>query len=231
MIRIQWEVDETQRDPDVGGDTLAVTFSELLIDATISETTDISAEATEHPVEEGIDITDHIKPNLLSMQLECIVTNTPAYARLIEGAEWATNELILPNQRSGVGARVLTFPTPIDRPVEVVDKLQELIMKGIRVDILDLRLGDVEGWLLIAMSPEVNRTDSVRFLLTARQIRTAITEEVEAPSPRVERARRNQDRGRQNGSGENDTERNRVDASTLRNLADRALPMLLPGGS
>lgn len=233
MIRIQWKVDETQRDATDGGDTLETTFGELTLDATISETTDITAEATEHPVEEGVNVTDHVRPGLLRIQLDCIVTNTPIRP-MVEGASIETRALSLPSGSKSVSARVLTFAQPFDRPVEVVDQLRELIHGGTRVDILDLRLGDLEGWLLIGMSPEVNALDSVRFTLTAQELRTAVTEEVESPSPRVERARRSADNGRQNGADENATQQNGVDASLLRRASDVREGLgniLLPGQS
>jgi hypothetical protein len=49
----------------------------LEFDAVISEEHASSAEATEHPVEEGIAITDHVKPNPARLSLQAVVTNTP----------------------------------------------------------------------------------------------------------------------------------------------------------
>jgi hypothetical protein len=256
MIRIQWDASETSRDPDTGGDTLEVTVGELEIDATITEISDITAEATEHPVEEGANVTDHVRPGLLRIQLECVVSNTPTRPR-VEGSSIRSVDLDIPgrtifaggairNQRSRtegraastIPARVLTFATEFDRPVEVVDQLRDLMHAGTPVDILDLRLGDLEGWLLVGMSPEVAATDSVRFTLTAQELRTAVTEEVAAPSPRVERGRRQRQRGRQRGSGDGDgqTRRRSAARSIYDQLAEAGplqgvLPQLQTGGS
>lgn len=248
MIRIQWETTETPRDPEDGGDVLEVTVGELEIDATISELTDITAEATEHPVEEGVNITDHVRPALLRVQLECIISNTPTRPR-VEGAAIQEVDLEIPGrtifaggavvsrrsrtegrEASTVRARVLTFGEDFDRPAEVVSQLRELMHSGTPVDILDLRLGDLERWLLVGMSPEVSTTDSVRFTLAAQELRTAVTEEVEAPSPRVERGRRGRDRGRQRGGGDGDGQERRRSAarSIYDSLSDGALEGILP---
>lgn len=237
MIRIQWETTESTRDDDTGGDTVDLTLGELEIDATITEITDISAEVTEHPVEEGVNVTDHVRPGLLRVQLECIVSNTPTRPR-VEGSATTTVELEIPGrtifaggavgttrsrtegrQPSTIPARVLTFSQEFDRPVEVRDQLQALMHGGTPVDILGLRLGDLERWLLVGMSPEVAATDSIRFTLTAQELRTAVTEEVEAPSPRVERGRRGRQRGRQRGSGDGDGQTRR--RSSARSIYDQ----------
>jgi hypothetical protein len=49
----------------------------LTIDAVLSETHTISAEVTDHPVEQGFNVTDHIRRLPDSITLECIVTDAP----------------------------------------------------------------------------------------------------------------------------------------------------------
>jgi hypothetical protein len=249
MIRIQWEADASSRDDASGGDTVETTVGELELDATISEVTDITAEATEHPVEEGSNITDHVRPGLLRIQLECIVSNTPTRPR-VPGASVGNVDLELPDRtifaggairttrsrtegRTGgtVRARVLQFAQDFDRPVEVADQLRELMHSGTPVDLLDLRLGDLEGWILVGMSPEVATTDSISFTLTAQELRTAVTQEVAAPSPRVERGRNQRQRGRQRGSGDGDgqTRRRSAARALYDRLSDGPLSGVLPG--
>lgn len=46
-------------------------------DATLSEQHTSSAQVTEHPVETGANITDHVRPMLDKVQLEGFITNTP----------------------------------------------------------------------------------------------------------------------------------------------------------
>lgn len=54
-----------------------VMIGDVWVDVTIREGHGISAEVTEHPVELGSDVTDHIRPTPRSVQIEGVVSNTP----------------------------------------------------------------------------------------------------------------------------------------------------------
>ena len=47
------------------------------MDLAVSETHGFDSEATEHPVERGADITDHVRAKPITLELECIVSDTP----------------------------------------------------------------------------------------------------------------------------------------------------------
>jgi hypothetical protein len=47
------------------------------LDASLSETHSMSAEVTNHPVEEGSEISDHIRKQPDSIQISGVVSNTP----------------------------------------------------------------------------------------------------------------------------------------------------------
>lgn len=49
----------------------------LVIDAVIRETFSFPAKITEHPVDEGSDVSDNIRAEAQKWQLECAVSNTP----------------------------------------------------------------------------------------------------------------------------------------------------------
>lgn len=49
----------------------------LEIDATVREAHGFAQEATEHPVEDGVDISDHIRTKPDALTLECVHSNTP----------------------------------------------------------------------------------------------------------------------------------------------------------
>lgn len=49
----------------------------LTLDASISETHSADADATDHPVEQGSNITDHIRPKPRTLSIEGIISNTP----------------------------------------------------------------------------------------------------------------------------------------------------------
>jgi hypothetical protein len=53
------------------------TLNALDFDATLRETHTGTAQTTEHPVEQGVDITDHIRPDRARLSCDVFVTNTP----------------------------------------------------------------------------------------------------------------------------------------------------------
>ena len=54
-----------------------VEIASIWIDVSIREQHDLQAEATRHPVEEGADVTDHVRENPDTVQIEGVVTNQP----------------------------------------------------------------------------------------------------------------------------------------------------------
>lgn len=46
-------------------------------DATTAENVVLTAQVSEHPVEEGINISDHVRQNPTRLSMECVITNTP----------------------------------------------------------------------------------------------------------------------------------------------------------
>jgi len=49
----------------------------ITVDATMNETHSMEAEVTEHPVEQGANISDHIRPKLKRYTIDGIISNTP----------------------------------------------------------------------------------------------------------------------------------------------------------
>lgn len=218
MILISWLATESTREM-AGGDAIDFDYQSILLDGTVSEGYDTEATATEHPVEDDADITDHVRPSLRRLTLEVVVTPHAgaSLAHIVEpGTEAATS-----------------------RPRTVRETLSDLIANGTEVSI-ESGVLSWESMLLLSMSE--TRTsdggDGFRASLSAREIRRVSTQEVEAPSPRVERGRRRTDRGRQAGAkaeGEAPTsaERRSVAMSGLRAAAPAlgGLVSRLGGGS
>lgn len=63
-----------------------VVYDLLSIDATMQETHSASAEVTEHPVEVGADITDHIRPKPVELHIDGVITNSPLGSDLLRSA-------------------------------------------------------------------------------------------------------------------------------------------------
>ena len=53
------------------------TIGELVVDAVIKESHHFSAYISEHPVENGSTMSDHVDNLPLRLELECLVSNTP----------------------------------------------------------------------------------------------------------------------------------------------------------
>src|SRR5689334_13044349 len=62
-------------------------------DVVTTETVELTATATEKAVEQGADISDHVRPGLTRITLECVTSNTPIsdvnnlYGETFEGVE------------------------------------------------------------------------------------------------------------------------------------------------
>jgi len=87
---------------------------------------------------------------------------------------------------------------PASRPAVVRRILERLRDMGIEVDV-ETGVVAWESMLLLSISESrsADKGDGFRAMLSFREFRRVATEEVEAPSPRVERGRRSRDRGRQ----------------------------------
>jgi hypothetical protein len=57
------------------------TLSALELDAVLSEQHDFESEVTEHPVESGANVSDHIRNKPATLKLECVVSNTPIFQK------------------------------------------------------------------------------------------------------------------------------------------------------
>ena len=76
MITIQWSDFATRRNPE-GGDDVELEFQTLYIDGAATEQYDITAELSSHPVEDGVDVSDHVHLNPDRLTLECVVSDHP----------------------------------------------------------------------------------------------------------------------------------------------------------
>lgn len=234
-VTIEWTLEESRQAPE-GGDITSSTYGILDIDAVIIESYDIGADVTEHPVEEGSDITDNARPKLNAISLECAVTNQPITSPREHLGSTEAVELELPSvtritrgamgmagRRSSTeeaaqsqGARVLQFEDEFDRCRECYEQLEELRTNGTPIDVIGARFGDLEGYQIVGLSVPVDNDNGIIFTLVIKERRTARTQEVDAPSPMVERGRRGTNRGNQAGrENENETR-----TSTARALVD-----------
>lgn len=188
----------------------------LVFDAVIEALHEATAQATDHRVARGVDITDHIThaPERLSAQV--FVTNTPILA--IGSAQGSVSSLALdvggvldfrryakaPKQPAQLettprkaAVSVLQFTDPPDRVREVLDLLHTLKEEGTIFTIVTSHR-EYPAMLLLGISDAktAKTGDAAQIDLTFRQVRFADSATV-AAEPLETRAEREQARGGQ----------------------------------
>ena len=192
---LYWSERDSRALPE-GGDSETLVVGELELDLVEQDTYDVAATVTAHAVEQGVAVSDHVIPQQDRATVTVLVSGRQSTTRLIEGARHGTFERS--NEDEGTGVIV---PEGSDRRGDVHDTLRRLCRGGVEVDVDGLRR-PIEGWLLESVSSPrtVETTGLLVCDLTLVEVRYAEVEEVEAPSPRVERGRQRRDRGRQAGT-------------------------------
>lgn len=119
--------------------------TDLHFDAVLTETTTHTARVTTHPVEDGPDITDHIKDELDSIDLEVFVTNQPIkdVNNLYSGA-YETEPIEVVRKEPAIQG--VTLDVPKYRPVPVTPgALMQTIGNAITDALADATVAQVRG--------------------------------------------------------------------------------------
>jgi hypothetical protein len=190
-VTIRWSSETNLRLPDGGDQAVAINES-LVLDILTSENYEVTTQVTALVVEEGVPITDHVRPMQDRETLEVMVSESPTLITLVDGT--TVEDIELPG---GGVASVITVPEDTTRTADAFETLRTLSRDGVRVDVEGLRR-PVEGWLIETISaPRESETAGVLVCsMTLVELRVAEFEEVDAPSPRVERRRNRRDNGR-----------------------------------
>lgn len=124
-----------------GGSTLIMwqgageqTYS-IRIDATVSETHAYVNQVTDHPVERGANITDHVRPEPRRLSLVGFISNAPQFlpADHVNGAQEQVSSLtvnvpgitrVLPIPSAGIGASIARGRAPQGAPFAVMTRVQ-----------------------------------------------------------------------------------------------------------
>jgi hypothetical protein len=223
-VTIYWDRESTITDPE-GGDTIVTESGDLTFDVLVSETYSMLATVTSHAVEEGAPITDHINVQQDRESMELIISDSPMDVAMVDGA--AVTDLDLGN---GQVASVLQVPDNTSRSADAFLTLRSLLSRGFLVDVEGARR-PMEGWVIESVSTPRRVEDTGALVCTVSfvEIRTATFEEIDAPAPRVERARNRRDQGRNNAQeGADGTAANSPGSrsSVLNNLAEGARGLL-----
>ena len=216
MIRITWATTERMQDPD-GGDREEMTFGSLDLDIVEADSYDVAALVTAHAVEAGVAVSDHIIPQQDHAQVTAIVSGRETSARF-NAARAGTTTLEDGTEVAGM------IPTgEEDRRTSAMQTLRDLCRRGVEVDVEGLRL-PIEGWHIASVSSprSLETAGTLVADIALVEARYVELEEVDAPSPRVERGRRPANAGRSNSGAETpstEDDRTRV-RSAARSLLD-----------
>lgn len=167
----------------------------LELDATTLLGFEATAEVTEHPVERGPNVVDHIRPMNGTLAVEGVITDHPIAlpATQMNGATLAPGAVDL----SGGGrATVQRFSAPVDRVRACDAVLQSLVDGGVLVTVT-AGLRTVESLAIARHRAERNGEtgESVKVTLEFKRVRLATT--ARAPVPAVRRAQVRLERGAQ----------------------------------
>jgi hypothetical protein len=168
----------------------------LDFDASVRESFESTAEVTEHAVESGVAISDHVKQNADVLTIEAVVTNAPIVtpAHAADGATGSVQAVQLTVGNKRITVNVLQFSNVFDRRREVDRILRELKNTGQLLTVYT-GLRTLENVIVERYGVErsAENGDALHLTLAVKQLRIASTQRVAAPR----RVRRRQQRGPQ----------------------------------
>lgn len=143
------------------------TLEAIQFDASVSETHTNSAEITQHPVEEGADISDHIRRLPEELSVNVIITNHPP--------------IILASLRA---LPISGFGDPASRAEDAHTFLRTIMQNNQTVG-FSTTLRDYTGMAITSMAVERDKdTGNIANInMTMREVIIATTETVEPPAP------------------------------------------------
>lgn len=186
-------------------------LKQITFDATPSETHLISATVTEHPVEKGVALTDHVRPNPFKITLEVVISNTPidlpssADDSFTDGAKRQAQQVSLslsPSSQMTQGANngaaakfqdtspsanatAFQFSVQFDRVRKIYEALQNLVGNSTPITIqTSLCLYDNMEIVNISVPRSVEMgANALRFTMDCQEIRTVESQTVPTPAP------------------------------------------------
>lgn len=192
------------------------TWGGIWLDATVDEVHSSEVEVSEHPVEEGVDITDHVRPKADTIRIEGVITNQPielpqSHADGIsvvnvpfefdKGAPQVV-QAVAGGGLLGQGVGAITgalglnqgggtaggFSAEFDRVADAYEELLAIKNEG-RLFTIETTLRTYDDMVMLTL--EVNRNsqrgNGLYFTATAKQLIVVSTETVEIPEPKVQR--------------------------------------------
>jgi hypothetical protein len=176
----------------------------VYFDLTLSEVYEETSEITSHPVETGVNVVDHVRPNPLTVSLQGYVTNTPLERDIFQdrGLEGTVSVSIPtytppPEPTPGSAFRalgqdlspspppqptILTFDQPFDRILEVQQQLTRLRLAATLLRLISSTL-EYTDLVISRVGLPRDEPGGASFEIDLVQIRVIQTATVEAPKP------------------------------------------------
>lgn len=214
-------------------------------DVVETETHTQAAEVTEHPVEDGTNIADHVKHNAEEIKLEVFVSGSPIHPESLTSNDERSSGTISPAELpypAGIAAppvgllgllgltdtrqrpayvAALNFPGGALSPSVVWSELYALWKKSLIVDVVTPLKVYTDMVLVNIDTPRsAAEGDGMRASISFKNIRRVQSKLVRAPAASIPRAAKTADKGKQDTS--TDTSNGKQQQSVLKNLADRA---------
>lgn len=191
----------------------------VLFDTTLRTVVTGAASVTEHAVERGANVADHVRPSVRKITAEVVVSNSPAEqpATHMFGVVGRVQSLDLdagkaPEMTKGAAgqraaeysqrdvratAQVLQFDGEFSRTQRVWEELDRLRSSATIVTASTPELGDFDDCVISELSApvETKTGDAIVFSLTLTQIRFAETQIVAVPEPEEPRGHSTVDTG------------------------------------
>jgi hypothetical protein len=175
-------------------------------DASISESHNDEAEVTEHPIEEGSNISDHFRKLPVYLTLEGMITNTP----IVFLASLTPNSPIVGD-----------FKPTWDRVETAYAKLREFQTAGVLVDVItSLRTYANMALISVGVVREASTGNALHVSMTLREVKIANSLSIDQPIP-VEKA---------NKKKKNEGQKNTQAAGSSQEATSTSLLMSLLGG-
>lgn len=130
------------------------------------------ATPTDSPVEDGADITDHVRPELREVTFKAHVSNHGATETTnVNGATSSAGSADLP---SGGKATVIKWSGAFDRPKSVYDELEALRSARLTCAIIT-QLVTYDVMVITSISAPIRGVDAIEFEIQARELRIVQT--------------------------------------------------------
>lgn len=151
---------------------------QIQLDASVNETHLTNAQITEHQVETGSNITDHIRPMPKKLSLEAVITNTPTTLPTTESR--GVTGGVRQTQSGAFKYQALVFDGPFDRVADSYSDLVDATQAGAFVSIVTT-LANYQNFAIENLSVPRNSQsgNAIQFTIDLKEIRTVDTEQVE----------------------------------------------------